>query len=361
MNALLYTPEMKMREAAEPARVLIVDDSVVVRRIISRALADDPRFIVCGAVSSAAQALGFLEQTPVDLILLDVEMAGESGLAVLPRLLAQDRSIRVVILSGMYREGSEAALRALAIGASDVVAKPRAGHFSTEFVDTLVERLLLLVPGDTRTGPTTPRTAAVKPRLLPLGGQVRAIGIGGSTGGIGAVMSVLAGLPARIGVPVFITQHLPPNFQALFASQIAKVAPLEVTCAEDRALVRPDTIYVATGEAHLTVERSADGQVRIAYSLEATAHAAFPSVDPMLGSLGKVYGQGACGILLSGMGRDGLAGATHLVGAGGWIMAQDEESSSVWGMPGSVAKAGLVSAVDKPAEIAALLCRHLPQ
>lgn len=349
-----------MREAAEPARVLIVDDSVVVRRIIARALADDPRFIVCGAVSSAAQALGFLAQTPVDLILLDVEMAGESGLAILPRLLAQDRRIRVVILSGMYREGSEAALRALAIGASDVVAKPRAGHFSAEFVDTLVERLISFLPGDGRIR-RAPRTAGSKLRLRPLGGQVRAVGIGGSTGGIGAVMSVLAGLPGRIGVPVFITQHLPPNFQALFASQIAKVAPLEVTCAEDHALVRPDTIYVATGEAHLTVERSADGQVRIAYSLETTAHAAFPSVDPMLGSLGKVYGQGACGILLSGMGRDGLAGATDLVGAGGWVIAQDEESSSVWGMPGSVAKAGLVSAVDKPAEIAALLCRHLPQ
>jgi len=358
LNALLHTPGIKTRKAGVPSRVLIVDDSVVVRRIIARALADDPRFIVSGAVSSAAQALEFLEQGPVDLILLDVEMAGESGLAVLPRLLAQDSRIRVVILSGMYREGSEAALRALAIGASDVVAKPRAGHFSAEFVDILIERLLMLVPGNARVE-EAPRTSERKPRLRPLGGQVRAIGIGGSTGGIGAVMTLLGELPERIGVPVFITQHLPPNFQALFASQIAKATGLAVTCAEHHAPVRPDTIHVATGDAHLAVERAPDGHVRVAHSLEATAHAAFPSVDPMLASLGNVYGPGACGVLLSGMGRDGLSGATDLVGSGGWIVAQDEESSSVWGMPGSVAKAGLVSAVDKPAEIAALLCRHL--
>lgn len=342
-----------------PVRVLIVDDSVVVRRVMARVLQEDARFEITGTVSNAAQALASVIEAPVDLVLLDVEMAGESGLAVLPKLLAEDRKLRVVILSGTCREGSEAALRALSMGASDVVTKPQAGHFSSSFVDNLIERLLDLARSDARKRVASDGPGASALRLRPVGGQIRALAIGGSTGGIGAMTRILADLPPRIGVPIFITQHLPPSFQALFASQLAKVTKLPVVIGSHHLPVKPDVIHVATGQAHLTVERTSGNQTRIVDSAEATGHGAFPSVDPMLRSVGAAYGSGACGIILSGMGRDGLAGADALVDSGGWMIAQDAESSAVWGMPGSVARAGLASAIRAPQDIAAMVIERL--
>ncbi len=342
-----------------PARVLVVDDSLVVRRVIAKVLADDRRFEIVGAVSSAAQALAFVAANPVDLVLLDVEMAGESGLTVLPRLLEHDRRLRVVILSGSFLEGSEAAVRALAIGASDVVAKPTAGHFSNEFIDSLIERLLQLAPAGPRGRLMVEAASARNWALRPMGGQIRALAIGASTGGIGAIISVLSGLPEHIDFPIFITQHLPPNFQTLFASQIAKSVRFPVVVASDELIVRSGVIHVATGEAHLTVQRRYKGLVRIVHSHEATGHGTYPAVDPMFRSLGTAYGPGGCGIILSGMGRDGLVGARALVDAGGWMIAQDGESSAVWGMPGSVARAGLASIVQAPDAIASAIAAHM--
>lgn len=342
----------------QPIDVLIVDDSVVVRRIMARVLADDRRFRVAGAVSSGDQALAFVQAQPVDLVLLDMQMPGLDGLQVLPRLLGAGRHIQVVLLSGSCREGSQIALQALALGASDVVAKPDAGHFSDQFVEHLLDRLVHLLPNAERSR-TPERVDQAAARLRPLGSLVRAVGIGGSTGGIGAMLTLIAGLEATASFPMFVTQHLPCNFQPLFADQLRRATGMPVLVAEEGMAVRSGTIHVAPGRAHLGLAKDARGRVVVRLSNEPSLHGAFPAVDPMFAALARVYGAGACGVILSGMGRDGLAGAQAIAEAGGWLIAQDHESSAVWGMPGSVAKGGLASAILPPGGIADLILERL--
>jgi two-component system chemotaxis response regulator CheB len=286
-----------------------------------------------------------------------MNMPGEDGLAVLAKLIAHDRNLHVVMLSATCREGSEVALQALALGAADVVAKPTAGHFSPAFTEHLRDRLLHLVPAAerARTPEKLDQTAA---RLRPLGTMVRAVAIGGSTGGIGAVTSVMAGFDARLPVPIFITQHLPANFQPLFADQLRRATRLPVVIAEDGLDVRPGTVYIAPGRAHLSLERKVSGAIVVRHSTEPCLHGGFPAVDPMFRAIARVYGAGACGVILSGMGRDGLAGAQAIVEVGGWMVAQDHGTSAVWGMPGSVVKAGLASAIMPPSEIAQAILRQ---
>ena len=342
--------------AGRRIEVLIVDDSVVVRRILSRALADDGRFKVAGAVSNGEQALRFIADHPVDLVLLDMQMPGMNGLQLLPLLLAADGVPQVVLLSGKLREGGDNALQALALGASDAVAKPSAGHFSKPFIDHLIDRLIHLAPSGERS--RAPQMAdQVNARLRPVGNHVRAVGIGGSTGGISAVLSLITGMEA-INAPLFVTQHLPANFQPLFAEQLRRVTHMPVMIGEQGMLVHPGMIYVAPGHAHLSLGMSARGQVHIQLSTERCLHGSYPAVDPMFAALASIYGASACGVILSGMGRDGLAGAHSLVECGGWLVAQDHESSAVWGMPGSVVKAGLASAILQPAAIADLVLRQ---
>jgi len=334
-----------------PIAVLIVDDSVVVRRIMTKVLTADPRFVVTGAVASGAQALDFVQSRPVDLVLLDVQMPGLDGMEVLPKLLDPARAIRVVLLSGTCREGSELALQALAMGASDVVAKPSAGHFSDRFVEHLLDRLVsLAAPGarHRRPDPFDERVA----HLRPVGAQVHALGIGASTGGISAILSVIAGFPAPPPFPILITQHLPANFQPLFAEQLRRATDLPVLLAADGMPVIAGTIHLAPGHAHLSLARDADGPVMVRLSNEACHHGGVPAVDPMFTALARIYGQGACGIILSGMGRDGAAGARAIVEAGGWLIAQSQATSAVWGMPGSVVRAGLASLILPPAAMA---------
>jgi len=347
------TPPAQARRIA----VLIVDDSLVVRRIMTRVLEADPRFAVLGAVANGAQAVRFVQSRPVDLVLLDVDMPGLDGMQVLPHLLDPARARQVVLLSGLCREGSELALHALAMGAGDVIAKPSAGHFSAEFVAHLLDRLVSLA------GPAGPQRRAdhadeTTARLRPPGSLVRAIGIGASTGGISAILSVIGGLCAPLPVPLLITQHLPASFQPLFAEQLRRATDLPVVLAQDGLAVRPGTIHVAPGHAHLSLARDSHGEVCIRLSQEPCRHGGMPAVDPMFAAMARAYGTGACGLILSGMGRDGTAGAQAIVDAGGWLIAQDHDSSAVWGMPGAVVKAGLASLVLPPAAMADAIMRH---
>jgi len=345
------------RPGEDIAQVLIVDDSVVVRRIMAKVFDEDARFKVAAAVGSGEQAVDFVHSRHVDLVLLDMNLPGEDGLTVLGKILDHDRQTQVVLLSASLREGSEVALRALAMGASDVIAKPAAGHFSPSFIEHLRDRLHHLTPAAerARTPEQIDQTAA---RLRPLGTTVRAVGIGGSTGGIGSVTAVMAGFKGRVPVPIFVTQHLPANFQPLFAEQLRRATHLPVVIAEDGMDVQPGTVYIAPGRAHLSLHRSITGLITIKHSREACLHGGYPAVDPMFRALAHVYGAGACGVLLSGMGRDGLAGAQAIVEASGWMIAQDHASSAVWGMPGSIVKAGLASAILSPCAIAPVILQQ---
>lgn len=339
---------------ASPIRVMIVDDSVVARRVLTRILQDDGRFVVTGSYSDADHAIAALRDKPVDMIILDLEMPGRTGVESLPDLLRIGGDPMVVILSGAHDECGPVALDALAKGAREVMTKPAAGHFGPAFACALAERLQAIFTGEDRIS----WTAGPAQRQFAPQGLVhvpRAVGIGASTGGVHALSAFLKALDGHAQAPIFITQHLPGDFLPFFAEQLCRQSRLQVQIAREGSPVLAGQVYLAPGDAHLTVRRSAGHQIEIRYSRAPSRHGAFPAVDPMLTSLAEVYGAGTCALIFSGMGRDGLSGAHAVVRAGGSVIAQDSTSSVVWGMPGAVVQAGLASMVVPPEDAARAL------
>jgi two-component system chemotaxis response regulator CheB len=344
------------RSARTQVRTLVVDDSVVVRTVIERILNADPTYAVVHKASNAEQALGYVADNDVDLVLLDIELPGQSGLAALPAILRANGQVKVAILSGKCEEGSAAAIEALALGASDIVSKPGSGSFGENFPQALIERLNRLFAD--RPAPQAPSRPAMPPVVQPAAQPIACLGIGASTGGIHALAQLFAGLAAPLGVPVLLTQHLPASFTVYFAQQLARMTSLKVQVAQTGDTLMPDTVYVAPGDANLILRRGLHGRVTIILNPERTPAGNLPGVDPMFASMADVYGAGAAGVVLTGMGRDGTVGARDIVAAGGWIVAQDEASSVVWGMPGSVAGAGLTCAVMEPQAIMDFVARR---
>lgn len=335
-------------------RVLIVDDSAVARAVIARAL-EGGRFIVAGAVSNADAALAFLRATPVDAVVLDIEMPGTSGLAALPDLIVAGQGAKVLIVSSAAAEGAAATIEALALGAADTLMKPGVGDFAGRFSVAIVEKLRRLLavetPAETPFGlsPRRPESDGAS-AALATGQGFDIVAIGASTGGIHALASLLRELPVSFPLPILITQHLPGSFMPFFAAQVAMMADRPCDVATDSMRIRPGRTIVAPGDAHMRVVSTGDGAA-IRLTSEASKSGCMPSVDPMFDSVGEVYGARALGIVLSGMGRDGSDGARRLVDRGGIVLAQDQASSVVWGMPGAIATAGLASALLPPAEI----------
>ena len=332
-------------------RTLVVDDSVVVRTVIERILNAHPAFCVVHKTNSAEQALAYLSDHDVDLVLLDIELPGQSGIAALPAILSVRADAKVAILSARCEEGSAVAIEALALGASEIVSKPGSGSFGDQFPQALIERLARLFNGEredvaqsTRQRERSPLSPVAQPASEPLA----CLGIGASTGGIHAISQLFLGLSAPLGVPILLTQHLPLSFTMYFAQQLSRMTDLRVKVAGNGDLLAPDTVYVAPGDANLLLRRGLHGRVNIVLNAERTPTGNLPGVDPMFASMAQVFGPGAAGVVLTGMGRDGTMGARDIVASGGWIVAQDEDSSVVWGMPGSVFNAGLCCAVMDP-------------
>ncbi|MBX9796359.1 chemotaxis-specific protein-glutamate methyltransferase CheB [Sphingomonas sp.] len=332
-----------------PARILIVDDSAVARAVIGKCVEANPRFTVASAVSDVPAALSFLAHNRVDIILLDVEMPGIDGLTALPDLLLASHGARVIVVSSICAEGATATIHALSLGAADTLVKPGVGGLLGKFSEVLDEKLSRLVDsGDhLSAAPASPPKAAQR-------GDFDLIAIGASTGGIHALSQLLRAIPAECRVPMLITQHLPPSFMPYFAAQIAVLAGRPCDVATEHMPVQPGRIVIAPGEAHLGCVRSGD-RLTVALSTEKAVSGCMPSVDPMFNAVAEACGARAMGVLLSGMGRDGAIGAQRLSAAGGVIVAQDQASSVVWGMPGAVAKAGLAHAVLRPEEIGRLI------
>lgn len=343
-------------EEDSPLRLLIVDDSVVARNVLDRILSEHRAFTVAHKTSNAEQALAFLEMERVDIILLDVEMPGLSGLAALPAILRAGSGAKVIILSGNCEEGSAAAVEALALGASDIMSKPVSGSFGDQFSRALVERISRIMG---RGGASQADMDAVQLRPLHHGHPLSCLGIGASTGGIHALGQLFAGRAAPLGVPILLTQHLPPSFIPYFASQLARMTRLPVKVAEQGEQLKADQIYIAPGEANLRCRRSLTGMVTVALTNDRVPLGSLPAVDPMFAAMAQCYGAGAGGIVLTGMGRDGSAGARQIVAEGGWVVAQDEQSSVVWGMPGSIARAGLASALLAPGDILSFVAKRV--
>ena len=347
-------------QPAEPIRVLVVDDSVVARAVLRRLLERAGDFEVVAEASSADQALEKLRHHWADIVLLDINMPGTDGLTALPDLVEAANGARVVIVSGDCAEGASATIKALALGAADALLKPDAARLGGSFGDLLATRLR-------RLGRATPRAPNVRrlgandrpPQRVPARrGAVECVAIGSSTGGIHALAGFFATYPKASATPLLLTQHLPPPFMPFFAAQVSDMVGRRAQVAQSGLRIVPGMVLVAPGDGHLTLIRSgADVRVRIDSTPQPSG--CQPSVDPMLASVGQVYGQAGVGVVLSGMGRDGVIGAEALVAAGGEVLAQDQASSVVWGMPGVVAQAGLASEVRPPAALAGHLARRM--
>jgi two-component system chemotaxis response regulator CheB len=351
----LATKPVSGPTVAEPApgalKVMIVDDSITARTVHSRIVTGDDEMAVAAIAGTAEQAIFLLGSIKVDVILLDLDMPGIGGLDALPRIIAAARGARIMVVSSLTVDGAEQTLSALALGAADTLPKPVAGSFNQDYRDTLLNKVRALGRASVRRAPAK---APAKPPVTLRAGSGRRPGvlaIGASTGGIHALGQLFGGLPSDMSLPILVTQHLPASFMPVFARQLWTVSGHEAFVAEDDAELVPGRILVAPGDAHLTV-RSHGGRIRVKLDRTPAASGCTPSVDPMFASLAEVYAADALGVVLSGMGRDGAAGAARIVAAGGAIFAQDEASCAVWGMPRAVAEAGLACAILPPDQIA---------
>lgn len=342
-------------------QVLVVDDSAVVRGLLVRTLETDPQIAIAGTAMHGEAALRILRSKPVDVVMLDVEMPVMDGMTALPQILREFPETRVIMVSALTSEGAETTVRALALGAAGCIAKPMAQSVH-EGIDHLAKDLLPLVKAlagaDAPAGhtganrvPAAARSARLRATIPP-----EVIVIGSSTGGPNALSKLLSDLPAGFQVPIFIAQHMPPTFTPMLARHLEKDG--RRPCHEGvhgEAIGRAQT-YLAPGDFHMQLERNGR-QVITTLNRDPAEHFCRPSVNPLFRSAVNCYGNRVLGVMLTGMGDDGIEGTRQLVASGGQMIAQDEASSVVWGMPGAVVREGLADAVLPLSQIAAAICQ----
>jgi len=342
--------------ARAPVKVLVVDDSVVMRSIIERMFESRSDIQIVSKVATAKAALEFLAKERADIILLDHEMPQQKGLEALPAILEAGKGARVVMLSSYCKQGGETAVKALALGASDIIAKPESGNATPDFPEALAERLRRLV----RSGPCRPaKDSHYTYRVFPKRFRLQCIAIGASTGGIHALRELLGGYKGKLGVPILVTQHLPESFTPYYVEQVARMSDMPAYVARSGQILEPDIVYIAPGDKSLTCQRHGK-HVRISLKAERDLMTgALPSVNLMFASLAECYDAGTLGIVLTGIGRDGTSGADAIVKSDGIILAQDQASSVVWGMPGSVTRSELVCSTLPPETMLDYIQREL--
>lgn len=343
-----------MRRADEPAmnpiKVLLVDDSVTVRQLLVEALAVDTEIQVVGTAPNGALALTMLPRLQPDVVVLDIDMPVMDGLEFLRRVRPMYPRLPLLVFSTYTTHGAATTLQALWFGASDYVAKPTATGFEAAVVQARQELLPRIKAFARRDDRNTPGASALRPARparmpapLPTAARVppraSVVAIGTSTGGPRALADVLGALPGDFPVPVLVVQHMPPLFTRHLADGLSAQCELPVREAEHGVALEPGTVWIAPGDHHLTVGR--DGAtLRTRLDQGPTENACRPSVNPLFRSVAEVFGPGALGVVLTGMGQDGLDGAARIRAARGSVIAQDEATSVVWGMPGSVTRAG---------------------
>jgi two-component system chemotaxis response regulator CheB len=339
--------------AAAAIRVMIVDDSLTVRTIFKRMVESDPAMVIAGTASSAEGAIAQLNAEPADVVLLDLEMPGIGGLDALPTILATPAAPQVLVVSSLTMDGAEHTLTALAMGAADTLLKPRPGGFTEDYRTQLLGKIRALGSRLSDTSDESPVLAApsfARPAMARRSLRPEVIGIGASTGGIHALGLMLRRLTPDFDVPLLITQHLPASFIPVFARQVEAACKRPADIAADGMAIGPGRILIAPGDGHIVVQRKGD-RLTCRISAEPAPSGCLPSVDPMFASLAEACEGRALGVVLSGMGRDGVIGAKQLVEAGGAIWAQDADTCAVWGMPGAVARAGLASMIAPPDQL----------
>ncbi|MCK0129219.1 chemotaxis-specific protein-glutamate methyltransferase CheB [Erythrobacter sp. F6033] len=340
---------------------MIVDDSLTVRTIFKRMVESDPAMSIAGTASSAERAIAQLKNTPADVILLDLEMPGMGGLEALPALLETSGGAQVLVVSSLTDDGAEATVTALSMGAAETMLKPRPGGFNEDYRSQLLGKIRALggTAAEASGSESEDKTSAAKGAHAPRGKKPEVLAIGASTGGIHALNLMLRQMTPDFDLPILITQHLPASFVPVFARQVEVACGRKTVIAENGAEIRRGEVMIATGHGHMIVRKIGDRLVTKT-SADPARSGCMPSVDPMLSSLTHACGGRVLAIILSGMGRDGLEGANELASQGGTIYAQNAETSAVWGMPGAVTKAGLVSLTGSPEELGEAIMSFAP-
>lgn len=341
---------------------MIVDDSVVIRGLIGRWLEALPDIEVVARCRDGQDAVNTISRVKPDVVVLDIEMPVMDGLTALPKILAACPTARVLMASTLTRRNASISIKALTLGATDYVPKPestRNGHASADFQQDLIDKIRA-VSGKSAAQPKPRRTFAAERTAAAEGKTIAAVpsrapfqlkpasrvqpkilAIGSSTGGPKALFDFFSALsPSLDNIPVVVTQHMPPTFTAILAEHLTACSNRECREGADGMILEPGKIYVAPGGKHMVLEAK-DGKTQIRLDDGAPVNFCKPAVDPMLDSLIPIYGPAILVCILTGMGHDGRDASARVQEQGGTILAQDEASSVVWGMPGAVAQAGV--------------------
>ncbi|HEX7922807.1 MAG TPA: chemotaxis response regulator protein-glutamate methylesterase [Bradyrhizobium sp.] len=370
MSVALTSAAVPTSTRSDKVRVMVVDDSVVIRGMISRWIGAEPDMEVVASLRTGLDAVNQLERFNPDVAVLDIEMPDLDGISALPQLLAKKRDLVIIMASTLTRRNAEISLKALSLGASDYIPKPESTREPTAaetFRHDLIQKIRHLgakvrrSPAHTTASPPLapghdkPRTGLVPAAAPAAPAQItrRSFGllqpkvllIGSSTGGPQALMSLVAEIgPVIDRVPVLITQHMPPTFTTILAEHLARTSKRPAHEGIDGESIRPGQIYLAPGGRHMRIARHGI-DATIALDDGPPVNFCKPAVDPMFTSAIDVWQGSIMSVILTGMGSDGMRGGKDIVAAGGSVIAQDEASSVVWGMPGAAVHAGICAAV----------------
>lgn len=361
----MTTPAPRANPVPAPYRVMVVDDSAVIRGITARWLEADPAITVVASCTNGKHALRELPAKQCDVVVLDIEMPEMDGITALPLLVKAAPGVQIMMSSTLTRRNADISMRALSMGAADYVTKPEAlkgGASAEDFRLELVEKVKALAaakrnkeqraggsakpshvastsPGEAKAGPSR-----ISLRPMPAQFAPAILAIGSSTGGPQALINVMRAL-GPIGIPIVVAQHMPATFTAILAEHLGQAAHCPSAEGRHGEILESGKIYVAPGGQHMELLQERGGAVKIALNTNPPENFCRPSVNPIMRSVAQIYGARALALILTGMGVDGREGCQAVADARGIVVAQDEASSVVWGMPGAVATAGLCSAV----------------
>src|SRR3569833_1785482 len=382
MSVALASSSIPSSTSQGPLHVMVVDDSVVIRGMISRWIGSEPDMVVAASLRTGLEAVNQIDRVNPDVAVLDIEMPELDGIAALPRLLAKKKNLVVIMASTLTRRNAEISFKALSLGAADYIPKPestRQASAADIFHHDLIQKIRALGTKARRVGQVLPAHALAAPMLVPVhehrprehvvrpaaapapaatahhsaplarrafsSQMPRVLLIGSSTGGPQALMSVVTELGTVIDrFPVLITQHMPPTFTTILAEHLGRSSGRPAHQAVDGEKVKPGHIYLAPGGRHMKVAKHGAETV-IVLDNGPPVNFCKPAVDPLFSSAIEVWQGGTLAVILTGMGSDGMRGGKDIVAAGGSVVAQDEAASDVSGMPGAAANAGICSAI----------------